>query len=172
MAGKVLCNSTNTNSKHACRTDQPAAELWTYFTNDTCRPTTDPADTCTLGFYGVYVILATDKSHVKAGIDFARDNNLRLIIRNTGHDFIGRSTGWGALVINTHSFQDITFTDAYTGAGDYSGSAVTIGAGVQGRNLLKHAFEQSPPVSLVTGECPVRTSSGWKVFVKHVLTVN
>jgi FAD binding domain len=102
------------------------------------------------------VIEATKKQHIKAGIDFARQNNLRLVVRNTGHDFIGRSTGWGALVINTHSFQDVEFTKSWSGAGGYTGGAVTIGAGVQGRALLRQAFAQSPPVSVVTGECPVR----------------
>ncbi|KAH8895378.1 FAD-binding domain-containing protein [Thozetella sp. PMI_491] len=135
-------------------TDQPATALWTYFTNDTCRPTTNPSDTCTLGYYPVYVILAKTKEHVKAGVDFARKNSLRLIIRNTGHDFIGRSVGWGALVVNTHSFQDVAFVDSWTGPGKYRGSAVTIGAGVQGRALLRLAHAQNPPKVVVTGECP------------------
>ncbi|KXH49751.1 isoamyl alcohol oxidase [Colletotrichum simmondsii] len=135
-------------------TDQLGLNLWKYFTNTTCQPTENPEEPCTLGNYGVYVIGATKKEHIKAGIDFARNNNLRLIIRNTGHDFIGRSTGWGALIINTHSFQDIAFTEQWTGPGDYSGSAVTIGAGVQGRALLRAANAQDPPVVVVTGECP------------------
>ncbi|KAI1391724.1 FAD-binding domain-containing protein [Hypoxylon trugodes] len=134
--------------------EKPAAALWTYFTNDTCRPTNNPADPCTLGFYGVYVIQAHTRDHVKAGVDFARENNLRLIIRNTGHDFIGRSTGWGSLVVNTHSFQDIQFTDRYSGPGQYNGGAVTIGAGVQGLTLLAQANAQNPPVTVMTGECP------------------
>src|SRR5262245_10416531 len=96
------------------RTDQEAMLLWKSFTNSTCQPTTNPAEPCTLGYYGVYVILAKKKEHVKAGIDFARKKNLRLIIRNTGHDFIGRSTGWGSLIINTHSFQDVKFVKKYS----------------------------------------------------------
>ncbi|KXH31307.1 isoamyl alcohol oxidase [Colletotrichum salicis] len=135
-------------------TDQLGLNLWKYFTNSTCRPTENPEESCTLGNYGVYVIQATTKQHIKAGIDYARDNNLRLIIRNTGHDFIGRSTGWGALIINTHSFQDITFAEQWTGPGNYSGGAVTLGAGVQGRALLRAANAQNPPVVVVTGECP------------------
>jgi hypothetical protein len=122
--------------------------------NTTCQPTTNPSEPCTLGYYGIYVIQAKKKGHIKAGIDFARKNNLRLIIRNTGHDFIGRSTGWGSLTINTHSFQDIKFTKAWSGPGGYTGGAVTIGAGVQGRALLRQAFAQTPPVGVVTGECP------------------
>ncbi|KAL2020586.1 hypothetical protein VTK56DRAFT_8174 [Thermocarpiscus australiensis] len=131
----------------------PAAALWTYFTNDTCRPTTNPSDTCTLGYYPVLVIMAKTVAHIQAGINFARDNNLRLIIRNTGHDFIGRSVGWGALVVNTHSFQDIKFTNKWNGAGGYTGPAVTVGAGVQAFQVLKQANALKPPKIMVTGEC-------------------
>jgi hypothetical protein len=99
--------------------------------------------------------MATTAKHIQAGILFAKENGLRLIIRNTGHDFLGRSTGWGALVINTHSFQDVNFIKSWTGPGDYTGTAVTVGAGVQGRALLKLANAQSPPVTVVVGECPV-----------------
>ncbi|KAI8963155.1 FAD-binding domain-containing protein [Daldinia sp. FL1419] len=150
----ACAEATDKWSDESWTVEQPAAGLWTYFTNDTCRPTSDPAAPCTLGYYGVYVIRAQSKEHIKAGVDFARENNLRLIIRNTGHDFIGRSTGWGALVINTHSFQDVEFTAEYGGPGDYKGGAVTIGAGVQGRALLTQAHVQNPPVTVLTGECP------------------
>jgi len=107
-----------------------------------------------LGYYGVYVIMATTREHIKAGIDFARRNNIRLIIRNTGHDFEGRSTGFGALVINTHSFQKVEWINKYNGAGSYRGSAVKIGAGVQGKTILAQGHARSPPVVIVTGECP------------------
>jgi FAD/FMN-containing dehydrogenase len=142
----------------AHRIEQPAAGLWTYFTNDTCRPTTNPSDTCTLGYYGPLVIMAKTTAHIQAGINFAREHNLRLIIRNTGHDFLGRSVGWGSLIINTHSFQDIKFTNAWRGACDYSGSAVTVGAGVQAFQVLKAANALSPPKIMVTGECGVGTT--------------
>ncbi len=135
----------------------PAAGLWTYFTNDTCRPTTNPSDTCTLGYYGPLVITAKTVAHIQAGINFARDNNLRLIIRNTGHDFLGRSVGWGSLVINTHGFQDITVTDHWRSACNYSGPAITVGAGVQAFQALKYLNALSPPRIMVTGECAVGT---------------
>ncbi|KAH6850576.1 hypothetical protein B0I37DRAFT_117027 [Chaetomium sp. MPI-CAGE-AT-0009] len=135
------------------RIELPAAGLWTYFTNDTCRPTTTPTDTCTLGYYPVLVIMAKTPAHIQAGINFARENNLRLIIRNTGHDFLGRSVGWGSLVINTHSFQDIKFSDTWHGACGYNGSAVTVGAGVQAFQVLEQANAMNPPKIIVTGEC-------------------
>jgi hypothetical protein len=135
--------------------DLPTAGLWTYFTNDTCRPTTNPADTCTLGHYGVLYIQAQITAHIQAGINFARDNNLRLVVRNTGHDFLGRSVGWGSLVINTHSFKSISTTNSWNGPGGYSGSAITVGAGVQAIDALNHLHALSPPKIMVTGECAV-----------------
>lgn len=147
----------------------PAAGLWTYFTNDTCRPTTTPADTCTLGYYPVLVIMAKKSAHIQAGINFARENNLRLIIRNTGHDFLGRSVGWGSLVINTHSFQDIKFSDSWRGSCGYNGSAVTVGAGVQAFEVLKQANAKKSPKIMVTGECAVSQDY---LSVLHTITVN
>ncbi|KAJ3526464.1 hypothetical protein NMY22_g10151 [Coprinellus aureogranulatus] len=136
-------------------TDHPISNLWPYWTNDTCLPfPQSPSDTCTRGYYGAYVVLAKTHQHVKATIDFARQHNIRLVIRNTGHDFMGRSTGYGSLILNTHSFKDVTWHKRWTGAGNWRGGAVTVGAGIQGRELWRLANKQSPPQALVTGECP------------------
>jgi len=139
------------------RSDQPGMNMWKLFTNDTCKPTTAPSEPCTLGYYGVYVVKAKTRDHVKAAIDFARANSLRIVIRNTGHDFVGRSVGWGSLIVDTHSFQTAQFTTSYSGPGGYTGPAVKLGAGAQGRETLGKAWAQTPPVSLATGECPVCT---------------
>ncbi|KFA79229.1 hypothetical protein S40288_02382 [Stachybotrys chartarum IBT 40288] len=134
--------------------EQDATLMWKYFTNHTCQPTDDPSSPCTLGYYGVYVLDAQAEHHVKAGLDFARNHNLRLVVRNTGHDFIGRSTGWGSLIIRTHSFQNIEWIGAYSGPGSYRGRAARLGAGAQGRNVLTQANARNPPQALLTGECP------------------
>ncbi|KAM7204687.1 hypothetical protein V8F20_003471 [Naviculisporaceae sp. PSN 640] len=133
----------------------PTAGLWTYFTNDTCRPTTNPSDKCTLGYYPVLAIMAKTTAHIQEGVRFARKHNLRLIIRNTGHDFLGRSVGWGALVINTHSFQSIKVVNNWNGKGPkgYKGPAVTVGAGVQAQKALQTLHALNPPKIMVTGEC-------------------
>lgn len=41
---------------------------------------------CDLGNSPVYSIDATKSDHVAAGIKFAKENNVRLVIKNTGHD--------------------------------------------------------------------------------------
>ncbi|KAF6765686.1 hypothetical protein DFP72DRAFT_1058249 [Ephemerocybe angulata] len=40
------------------------------------------------------------------------------------------------------------------GPGGWTDSAVTVGAGIKGRELLRLANQQSPKVAIVTGECP------------------
>lgn len=83
---------------------------------------------------------------------------MRLVIRNTGHDFLGRSVGWGSLVINTHSFKSISTTNNWNGPG-YNGPAITVGAGVQAFEALARLNSLSPPRIMVTGECAVRTTN-------------
>lgn len=55
------------------------------YTNNTCDPTSDPSVPCTQGYYPEYVVNTTKEEHVSAAVRFARDNNVRLNIKNTGH---------------------------------------------------------------------------------------
>jgi hypothetical protein len=45
---------------------------------------------CDLGSASVYSINATKPSDVAAGIKFAKENNVRLVVKNTGHDVMAR----------------------------------------------------------------------------------
>jgi hypothetical protein len=69
------------------RLDDPVNSAWNNF-NDTCLP--DPQYLCSGIGYPQYVVNATTAEHVKAVVDFARKNNIRLIIKGTGHDYLGR----------------------------------------------------------------------------------
>jgi hypothetical protein len=51
---------------------------------------------CTIGNYPAYVINATEAEHIQAGILFAKQWNLRLNIKNTGHGS-DRSINHGSL---------------------------------------------------------------------------
>ncbi|KAF2454444.1 FAD binding domain-containing protein [Lineolata rhizophorae] len=134
--------------------DQPATLMWPFYSNTTCEPAQNAQGTCTLGFLPEYVVMAKTAEHVQAGVQFAAEHNLRLVIRNTGHDFMGRSTGYGSLAINTHALNSIEFTSSYDGPGDWTGGAVTLGSGVQHSQLYPAANQLDPPVVVVGGECP------------------
>ncbi|KAK0116131.1 hypothetical protein ONS95_013163 [Cadophora gregata] len=133
--------------------DDPVFAMNPLYTNGACLPTTNRAAICSPGYLSDYVIMAKTKQHIAAGVKFAREYNLRLVVRNTGHDFVGRSTAYGALAINTHSFKDIKFIKQYSGPGTYTGGAVTVGAGIQTREMYTAAFNQNPKVNIVGGEC-------------------
>jgi FAD/FMN-containing dehydrogenase len=69
-------------------------------TNGTAPPRIDTE--CTLGNMASYVVKAGTAEDVSKAVKFAAKYNLRLRIKNTGHDYSGRSTGAGALSIWTH----------------------------------------------------------------------
>lgn len=62
--------------------------------NNTCPPVDfaagGVAGTCEIGEAPRYVVNATSYKDVARGIEFARRNNIRLVVRNTGHDLLGR----------------------------------------------------------------------------------
>ncbi|XP_014550828.1 hypothetical protein COCVIDRAFT_42744 [Bipolaris victoriae FI3] len=132
---------THTPSSHSV--------MQSYFANQSCDPFSDRTIPCTLGNYVSYSVKATQAKDVVSALKFAKDQNIRVVVRNTGHDFLGRSTGAGALAIWTQGLKSITFgdwSDKY-----YTGPSVTVGAGVMGNELLEAAHKQN--MSVVSGEC-------------------
>jgi len=72
------------------------------WSNNTCPPNTATGqpgppegcpDECLQGFLSLHAILAKKPADIQAGVNFARKKNMRIIIRNSGHCFMGRSTG-------------------------------------------------------------------------------
>ena len=70
-------------------------------------------------------------------MNFARIHNLRLAVKASGHDFLGRSTARNSLLISTHKFQNSSFTDDFVVGGESLGSAATFGSGVSLRAMYE-----------------------------------
>jgi len=68
--------------------DDPVSVSENNWNNDTCLPI--PTAPCSGEGYPIYVVNATCPMDVKRGVDFARENNIRLIVKGTGHDYLGR----------------------------------------------------------------------------------
>ncbi|KAK3292174.1 uncharacterized protein B0H64DRAFT_364894 [Chaetomium fimeti] len=134
----------------------PVNVMSPYFQNNSCTPFAEDEGVfestaaCQMGNVPVYAINVRGAGDVKAGFRFARDKNVRLVVKNTGHDYLGRSNGQGSLSLWTHNLKDMTFLDYASDR--YTGPAVKIGAGVQAFEIYKAATERG--LRFVGGLCP------------------
>ncbi|OTB16527.1 hypothetical protein K445DRAFT_316800 [Daldinia sp. EC12] len=132
---------------HIETTHSPMAAL---FANLSCDPFTPRDAQCIVGAYVPYAVNASDADDYRKTIAFVKERNIRLVIRNTGHDYMGKSTGAGALAIWTHNIKERSIID-YTSAG-YTGKAMKIGAGVLASEAIDMAKEEG--LVVVGGDCP------------------
>lgn len=128
--------------------------MWPLYEGKTCLAGTDSTSlaNCTQGGYSLYSVNISNVAQIQLGVNFARSLNLRLVVKNTGHDYNGRSTGYGALSLWTHNLKDIRFIPSYE-TGDYTGPAFKLGAGVQGFELYEAA--EAHGLTAVSGICAV-----------------
>jgi FAD/FMN-containing dehydrogenase len=84
----------------------------------------------------VYAVAARNAQDIAAAVNFARNNNLRLVIKGGGHSFQGTSDAPDSLLIWTRHMHDIEMHDAFVPQGcDHMTQpqpAVTVGAGTIG----------------------------------------
>lgn len=109
---------------------------------------------CHQGRIPLYSIKAGSTQDVQKAVTFARRHNLRLIIRNTGHDLAGRSSSPNAFQIHTHGLQSIKFHEGFRidGSPGPLGPAVTVEAGVMMGDLYARSAQHG--YILVGGDCP------------------
>jgi FAD/FMN-containing dehydrogenase len=64
-----------------------------------------------------YAVVARTNDDVVAAVNFARDNNLRLVVKGGGHSYQGTSNAADSLLIWTRKMKAITVHDAFVGVG-------------------------------------------------------
>ncbi|KAH8651347.1 putative FAD-dependent isoamyl alcohol oxidase [Xylariales sp. PMI_506] len=121
-----------------------------YYQNASCDPFTPRDQPCELGNYAVYSINVTGVDDVLAGLNFARENNIRLTIKNTGHDYHGRSSGQGSLALWMYNLKSAEIIDHYKSR-VYNGPAAKLGAGMGVGESYMAVHEKGYRV--VGGEC-------------------
>ncbi|KAL2259507.1 hypothetical protein VTK26DRAFT_6797 [Humicola hyalothermophila] len=121
-----------------------------FFANKSCDPFSDPDAPCSVGSYVQYAVRATSAYDYQMTLAFAEAHNIRLVIRNTGHDYLGKSTGAGALALWTQALKDISIFD-YSSDG-YQGKAMKVGAGVLCEEAEDAAHAEG--LAVVCGDCP------------------
>jgi hypothetical protein len=56
---------------------------------------------------------ARSPSDVQAAVKFAKQHNLKLVVKGTGHDFLGRSTARGGFLIWTHHLKQTVYNPTF-----------------------------------------------------------
>lgn len=115
------------------------AELWESLSNPFFLGD-EPALTQTLGWVdawtsrpSTYAVAARSTRDVVAAINFARDHNLRLVIKGGGHSYQGTSNAADSLLVWTRHMDTVTIHDAFVPLGcegQQPVPAVSVGAGV------------------------------------------
>ena len=121
-----------------------------YFANQSCDPFYPKNASCVVGSYVQYAVNASEAADYQKTIAFTKKNNIRLTIRNTGHDYNGKSTGAGAVAIWTHYLKSIEFLDYQSSY--YTGKVIKMGAGVQVQDADQAAHARG--LVVVGGNCP------------------
>ncbi|KAK2789504.1 hypothetical protein FQN52_006032 [Onygenales sp. PD_12] len=156
------------------QTADPIEVPATIFQGMTCLPTTDPTGSCTLGGWPVYAVNVSNVAQVQLAINFARNTGIRLVVKNTGHNFSGKSGGGGSLSIWTHNLKDMKFIPEYSADGsDWTGPAVKAGSGVQAFELYEFCDKNGAAVGITGGYIQGRghspLSSIYGMGADHVL---
>ncbi|KAK0472774.1 FAD-binding domain-containing protein [Armillaria novae-zelandiae] len=94
----------------------------------------DPPNECSQGSIPTHHIVVQTVSDVQAAFAFAKTTGINLVIKNTGHDYLGRSSGPNALALWTHQLQSLSYDQKFVPDGCAQSSeaspAVSFGAGV------------------------------------------
>jgi FAD/FMN-containing dehydrogenase len=88
-----------------------------------------------------YAVVARGTADVVAAVNFARANNLRLVVKGGGHSYQGTSNAPDSLLIWTRAMNNIVVYDAFVGEGcagvEVPQPAVTVAAGA----MWVHAYD-------------------------------
>ena len=80
-------------------------------------------------------IAAESAADLAAGVRFARQHRLRLVVKGAGHDYLGRNCAPDSLLLWTQPMQGITVQEAFVPQGAPAGTApvqaITVQAGVR-----------------------------------------
>ncbi|GFG18551.1 6-hydroxy-D-nicotine oxidase [Aspergillus udagawae] len=122
---------------------------WEVCHTETCAlnavgPFKSLSDDCHLGRLSSLYVDASEPQHVVAAVKFARKHHLRVSVKNTGHDYFGRSTSPNTLAIWTHRMNTMKYHADFVASncpfsnGQHIGE---IGAGAQASDVYTYFQE-------------------------------
>ncbi|KAF7186127.1 FAD-linked oxidoreductase apf9 [Pseudocercospora fuligena] len=149
----ISCNLTEANWSssifHASRPESIGAWL---FANNSCIPPTadgyEKSRGCHLGGLPSYIVNATTETQVAIALSWAATRNIRVVVKGTGHDLSGRSSGAFALSLWTRNFRQLRRETCWQVPGSKNTEDVfIIGSGLGWDDVLDFALDQGRVVT-------------------------
>jgi FAD/FMN-containing dehydrogenase len=112
--------------------------------NQQCYVESPRSVSCAQGRVSLYSAEVESAAHIQAAVSFAVTYNVKLAIKNTGHDFLGRSSAPYSLQISTYKMKNITVLNNFVPPvppceiAPASVKAVTLEAGVQQHEMYTY----------------------------------
>ncbi|KAF7377572.1 FAD-binding domain-containing protein [Mycena sanguinolenta] len=116
--------------------------------------------TCGQGDVPLYSVEAETVEDIQAAVKFSSAHNLRVVLKSSGHDGLGRSTAPNSLLIHTHNFQNISFQDSFFVGSKDMGSVVTLGSGVYAHTLYEQG-KANGKIAVGGSAATVCNAAGW-----------
>ncbi|KZP23493.1 FAD-binding domain-containing protein [Athelia psychrophila] len=136
---------------------------------NTCPvPPVNSSAICGQGSVPRYSVHATTSSDVQKYVQFATKFNLRIVIKNTGHDYQGRSSARDGFALWTHGIRGITRAQSFVPAGCTATpqDSITVASGEQWETVYQ--FADDAGVLVVGGDCDtVGAGGGWLLGGGH-----
>lgn len=129
---------------------------WEACGTSNCYPGLYPPQglTCSLGRLSALYVDAETTSDIIATLEFVKKYGIRLVLRNTGHDCLGRSAAANTLALRTFNFKNMEFQSSFTATNCSSSNKQNvgiIGAGVTAEEAVEFFLPHGMMVT--TGGC-------------------
>jgi hypothetical protein len=90
---------------------------------------------CRQGRYPDFAVAVRGPEDVSKALKFAGKHGIRVNVKNTGHDFLGRNVGVGALTIWTRHLEDVEWIDNWNDRvglnGSWNGTRLPVQAAIR-----------------------------------------
>ncbi|KAG4025000.1 hypothetical protein MFRU_074g00060 [Monilinia fructicola] len=117
---------------------------------------------CNQGSVSEYYIQVEEVSDVVAALDFSKRTGIRLSIKNSGHDYLSRSSRKGSLALWMRKVSGMSYDTSFVpeGCDSTPASVITTAAGVNANDVYK--FAEAHNVTFIGGYATtVGVTGGW-----------
>ncbi|KAG6827235.1 hypothetical protein H0H93_015753, partial [Arthromyces matolae] len=171
----TACDTRRTNYTNTFFRDSVAG-AYTYLQTEACL--SDPSDQCVLdastvpvplpssqtpcnqGSIPDYYVEVNSASDVANVLSFAKKNNVPVSIKNSGHDFLTRSSQKGSIALWVHNLKGMTYSSRFTAVGcrNSVGRAITVATGETTGDV--YIFAAAHNSTFIGGYWPTLAASG------------